>query len=128
MRRAVRFPRRVRCIDAVETSPSMPEQKQTPHTDAVEAYRAALKGFARDTLERARDLDAMRREAVGHTPFEIVGHFPSNCRAIAEKLIAGTDVFLALRQVFDDLEGNVFPLLAVARVIDACNGGKVDHD
>ena len=67
MRNALRFPRRVRRVEAIESlpvdSPSiLPEAVSTRRVDALTAYRHELIAFRGDVLTRARELDAMRRE------------------------------------------------------------------
>ena len=108
-----------------------PSPRPTPHTDALEAYRAALKDFACETLEKAAALDSMRREAVGHAPFDLVDLLPGgrkNCRQIAEKMLAGTELYTALQQALSECRDNLLPLLAVARALDsleATHGAKL---
>lgn len=128
MRSVLRFPRRVRRVEAAkatpETCPSpLPETPLTPRTDALEAYRSALRDFACEMLERAAALDAMRREAVGHAPFDLVTLcLPGgrkNCRQIAEKLLTGAELYPALQQALSACRDSLFPLLAVARVLDS---------
>ena len=128
MRNALRVPRRVRRVEAAKASsmtcPSpLPESALTPRTDALEAYRSALKDFACEVLERAAALDAMRREAVGHTTFDMVDLcLPGgrkNCRQIAEKLLAGAELYPSLQQTLAACRDSIFPLMAVARVLDS---------
>ena len=101
----------------------LPETALTPRTDALEAYRSALKDFACEVLERAAALDAMRREAVGHAAFDLVDLcLPGgrkNCRQIAEKLLAGAELYPALQQALSACRDSIFPLMAVARVLDS---------
>ena len=104
MRSVLRFPRRVRRVEALTE------------------YRQELRRFIGDTLDRARELDAMRREAVGRSCFDLVDTVPGGGMAlhtVAEKLMYGADLALPLRRVFDEAETNLLPLLAVARVLDS---------
>ena len=127
MRSVLRFPRRLRRVEAAKVSPVtcpsiLPETTPMRRVDALTAYRQELRRFIGDTLDRARELDAIRREAVGRSCFDLVDTVPGGGMAlhtVAEKLMYGADLALPLRRVFDEAETNLLPLLAVARVLDA---------
>ena len=130
MRSALRFPRRVRRVKAVEVSPVtcpsiLPETTPMRRVDALTAYRHELNRFYGDVMSRALELDAIRREAVGRSCFDLVDTVPGGGMAlhtVAEKLMYGADLSLPLRRVFDEAETNLLPLLAVARVLDSQEG------
>lgn len=136
MRNALRFPRRVRRVEAIESlpvdSPSiLPEAVSTRRVDALTAYRHELIAFRDDVLTRARELDAMRREAVGRSCFDLVDTVPGGGMAlhtVAEKLMYGADLSLPLRRAIDEAETNLLPLLAVARVLDAQENEGMRHE
>ena len=136
MRNALRFPRRVRRVEAIESlpvdSPSiLPEAVSTRRVDALTAYRHELIAFRDDVLTRPRELDAMRREAVGRSCFDLVDTVPGGGMAlhtVAEKLMYGADLSLPLRRAIDEAETNLLPLLAVARVLDAQENEGMRHE
>ena len=136
MRNALRFPRRVRRVEAIESlpvdSPSiLPEAVSTRRVDALTAYRHELIAFRDDVLTRARELDAMRREAVGRSCFDLVDTVPGGGMAlhtVAEKLMYGADLSLPLRRAIDEAETNLLPLLGVARVLDAQENEGMRHE
>ncbi|WP_144277239.1 hypothetical protein [Mailhella massiliensis] len=148
MRSAIRFPRRVRRAGTVRQSaeltnpkrwedigfPFTPQAEDAPAdcpftpdapyhlADGLDVYRKELARFRDDMLTRARELDAMRRAAVGRSCFDLVDTVPGGGMAlhtVAEKLMYGADLALPLRRVFDEAETNLLPLLAVARVLDS---------
>ncbi len=107
-----------------------PAPRPTPRADALEAYKAALKAFACETLEKAAALDAMRREAVGHAPFELTDMLPEGRkggRQIAEKLLSGTELYTALQQTLSECSDNLLPLLAVTRVLDSLEDKRCEE-
>lgn len=136
MRRALRFLRHVRRAEAVapsavSCSSILPEASSLRRVDALTAYRHELTAFRDDVLTRARELDAMRREAVGRSCFDLVDTVPGGGMAlhtVAEKLMYGADLSLPLRRAIDEAETNLLPLLAVARVLDAQEAGEVRHE
>lgn len=136
MRRALRFLRHVRRAEAAASSPVscssiLPETMSLRRVDALTAYRHELTAFRDDVLTRARELDAMRREAVGRSCFDLVDTVPGGGMAlhtVAEKLMYGADLSLPLRRAIDEAETNLLPLLAVARVLDAQEAGEVRHE
>lgn len=123
----LRFPRRLRRVETVKSAPAacpstLPEDAPVRRVEALTEYRQELRRFIGDTLDRARELDAMRREAVGRSCFDLVDTVPGGGMAlhtVAEKLMYGADLALPLRRVFDEAETNLLPLLAVARVLDS---------
>lgn len=136
MRRALRFLRHVRRAEAVapsavSCSSILPEASSLRRVDALTAYRHELTAFRDDVLTRARELDAMRREAVGRSCFDLVDTVPGGGMAlhtVAEKLMYGAALSLPLRRAIDEAETNLLPLLAVARVLDAQEAGEVRHE
>ena len=136
MRNALRFLRHVRRAEAVQSLPEeapsiLPEAVSTRRVDALTAYRHELIAFRDDVLTRARELDAMRREAVGRSCFDLVDTVPGGGMAlhtVAEKLMYGADLSLPLRRVFEEAETNVLPLWAVARVLDAQENEGMRHE
>ena len=136
MRNALRFPHRAHRAEAIESlpvdSPSiLPEAVSTRRVDALTAYRHELIAFRDDVLTRARELDAMRREAVGRSCFDLVDTVPGGGMAlhtVAEKLMSGADLSLPLRRAIDEAETNLLPLLAVARVLDAQENEGMRHE
>lgn len=136
MRRALRFLHRVRRVEAIESlpvdSPSiLPETVSMRRVDALTAYRHELIAFRDDVLTRARELDAIRAEAVGRSCFDLVDTVPGGGMAlhtVAEKLMYGADLSLPLRRAIDEAETNLLPLLAVARVLDAQEAEGMRHE
>ena len=99
--------------------------------DALTAYRHELIAFRDDVLTRARELDAIRAEAVGRSCFDLVDTVPGGGMAlhtVAEKLMYGADLSLPLRRAIDEAETNLLPLLAVARVLDAQEAEGMRHE
>ena len=59
------------------TCPSiLPETTPMRRVDALTAYRHELNRFYGDVMSRALELDAMRREAVGRSCFDLVDTVP----------------------------------------------------
>lgn len=112
-------------------APDCPSPEVMSRVAALQKYALALRDFRSRTLDEAAALDAMRREAVGHAPFDLVDLLPGgrkNCRQIAEKMLAGTELYTALQQALSECRDNLLPLLAVARALDsleATHGAKL---
>ncbi len=136
MRNALRFPHRGNRVEAVEPSPIispsiLPETVSMRRVDALSVYRHELIAFRDDVLTRARELDAMRAEAVGRSCFDLVDTVPGGGMAlhtVSEKLMYGADLSLPLRRAIDEAETNLLPLLAVARVLDAQEAEGMRHE